>query len=188
MNSGIRNVIWIQCIVKVLIIKLQSANTAETRQYKKASKALLVLIPLLGITYLVVWIGPASGVSSQLFDVLRAFLISTQVVCHFSIFCKMKLFFSDNIWKTFFPISFKIRYFIGQSNNPKKFGIRLQGFSVSLLYCFLNSEVKQALYHRLSIWREKRNIGNDTQMDYRKHRNGLSKEYSSPRSRTESIR
>lgn len=64
----------------MLIIKLRSANTAETRQYKKASKALLVLIPLLGITYLVVWIGPENGVSSQMFDVLRAFLISTQVI------------------------------------------------------------------------------------------------------------
>lgn len=58
---------------------MRTANTAETRQYKKASKALLVLIPLLGITYLVVWIGPENGVSSQMFDVLRAFLISTQV-------------------------------------------------------------------------------------------------------------
>lgn len=64
----------------MLIIKLRSANTAETRQYKKASKALVVLIPLLGITYLVVWIGPEDGVSSQMFDSLRAFLISTQVI------------------------------------------------------------------------------------------------------------
>lgn len=69
-----------------------------------------------------------------------------------------------------------------------RFYLLWQGFSVSLLYCFLNSEVKQALRHRIAIWRERRNIGNDTQMDYRKHRNGLSKEYSSPRSRTESIR
>lgn len=64
----------------------------------------------------------------------------------------------------------------------------VQGFAVSLLYCFLSSEVKQAICHRLAIWREKRNIGNDSHMDYRKHRNGLSKDYSSARSRTESIR
>lgn len=64
----------------MLVIKLRSANTAETRQYKKSLKALLVLIPLLGITYLVVLIGPANGVTSQLFYVLQAFLISTQVI------------------------------------------------------------------------------------------------------------
>lgn len=64
---------------QVLITKLRSANTVETRQYRKASKALLVLIPLLGITYLVVLAGPDEGVGSQIFIVSRAFLLSTQV-------------------------------------------------------------------------------------------------------------
>lgn len=52
----------------------------ETRQYRKASKALLVLIPLLGITYLVVLAGPNEGVGSYIFVVARAFLLSTQVM------------------------------------------------------------------------------------------------------------
>lgn len=64
---------------QVLITKLRSANTVETRQYRKASKALLVLIPLLGITYLVVLAGPNEGVGSYIFVVARAFLLSTQV-------------------------------------------------------------------------------------------------------------
>jgi corticotropin releasing hormone receptor 1 len=64
---------------QVLITKLRSANTIETRQYRKASKALLVLIPLLGITYLVVITGPESGVFSNIFAVIRATLLSTQV-------------------------------------------------------------------------------------------------------------
>uniref|UniRef100_A0A336K2T2 Diuretic hormone receptor n=1 Tax=Culicoides sonorensis TaxID=179676 RepID=A0A336K2T2_CULSO len=83
-------IMWV--VYKVLITKLRSANTAETRQYRKASKALLVLIPLLGITYLVVMTGPTDGVMRSIFDVCRAFLLSTQ------------------------------------------------GFSVSLFFCFLNSE------------------------------------------------
>lgn len=64
---------------QVLITKLRSANTVETRQYRKASKALLVLIPLLGITYLVVLAGPTDGVGKNIFVVARAFLLSTQV-------------------------------------------------------------------------------------------------------------
>lgn len=63
----------------MLITKLRSANTVETRQYRKASKALLVLIPLLGITYLVLLYGPNEGVGNYIFVVARAFLLSTQV-------------------------------------------------------------------------------------------------------------
>ena len=64
---------------QVLITKLRSANSAETRQYHKASKALLVLIPLLGITYLVLLYAPSDGFLRHAFAFLRACLISTQV-------------------------------------------------------------------------------------------------------------
>lgn len=64
---------------QVLITKLRSANTVETRQYRKASKALLVLIPLLGITYLIVLLGPDEGLESHIFAYLRAISLSSQV-------------------------------------------------------------------------------------------------------------
>uniref|UniRef100_A0A1B0GFQ1 G-protein coupled receptors family 2 profile 2 domain-containing protein n=1 Tax=Glossina morsitans morsitans TaxID=37546 RepID=A0A1B0GFQ1_GLOMM len=67
----------------VLITKLRSANTVETRQYRKAAKALLVLIPLFGITYLVVLAGPnEGGIMSHMFAILRSVLLSTQVSCN----------------------------------------------------------------------------------------------------------
>lgn len=69
----------------MLITKLRSANTVETRQYRKAAKALLVLIPLFGITYLVVLAGPSeSGLMGHMFAVLRAVLLSTQASCQLS--------------------------------------------------------------------------------------------------------
>uniref|UniRef100_A0A1B0A4Q4 G-protein coupled receptors family 2 profile 2 domain-containing protein n=1 Tax=Glossina pallidipes TaxID=7398 RepID=A0A1B0A4Q4_GLOPL len=73
------NLIFLVRIMWVLITKLRSANTLETRQYRKAAKALLVLIPLFGITYLLVLVGPEQGVSRNLFEIIRAFLISTQI-------------------------------------------------------------------------------------------------------------
>ncbi|XP_033254426.1 diuretic hormone receptor-like, partial [Drosophila miranda] len=39
---------------------------------------LLVLIPLFGITYLLVLTGPEQGISRNLFEAIRAFLISIQ--------------------------------------------------------------------------------------------------------------
>ncbi|XP_026320489.1 diuretic hormone receptor isoform X1 [Hyposmocoma kahamanoa] len=73
------NLFFLIRIMWVLITKLRSANTLETEQYRKATKALLVLIPLLGITNLLVLCGP-SGDSwfAQAFDYSRAILLSTQ--------------------------------------------------------------------------------------------------------------
>lgn len=137
------NLIFLLRIMWVLITKLRSANTLETRQYRKASKALLVLIPLLGITYLIVIYGPEEGgVGSHIFAVTRAILLSTQ------------------------------------------------GFVVSLLYCFLNSEVRQTLRHHFYRWRDERNIlrpGGAGKAANNHRRPTISKDYS-PRSRTESIR
>ncbi|KAI8420177.1 hypothetical protein MSG28_008738 [Choristoneura fumiferana] len=63
----------------VLITKLRSANTLETEQYRKATKALLVLIPLLGITNLLVLCGPSDDSwFADAFDYTRALMLSTQ--------------------------------------------------------------------------------------------------------------
>ncbi|XP_055383270.1 diuretic hormone receptor-like isoform X2 [Condylostylus longicornis] len=134
----ILNLIFLIRIMWVLITKLRSANTQETRQYRKASKALLVLIPLLGITYLLVLEGPSHGLESHIFNAVQALLISTQ------------------------------------------------GLSVSVFFCFLNSEVRQALRHKLEIWHDARNISTGSSTRNRS-RYKLSKDYS-PRSRTESLR
>ncbi|GAB0096162.1 diuretic hormone receptor [Sergentomyia squamirostris] len=105
------NCIFLSRVMWVLITKLRSATTVETRQYRKASKALLVLTPLLGITYLVVLAGPNDDtVASYIFAIVRSLLLSTQ------------------------------------------------GLSVSLLYCFLNFEVRLALRNRFARWKDQRNI------------------------------
>lgn len=67
----------------MLIIKLRSANTAETRQYKTATKALLVLIPLLGISYIMLLHGPEDEVGGQMITILQAIFIPTQVGLYF---------------------------------------------------------------------------------------------------------
>lgn len=72
------NLIFLFVIMWVLITKLRSAQTVETQQYRKAAKALLVLIPLLGITYVLLMDGPHEGVSGNIYGSVRAILISTQ--------------------------------------------------------------------------------------------------------------
>lgn len=65
--------------LQVLITKLRSANNVETQQYRKAAKALLVLIPLLGITYILFIVGPTEGQYAVIYSYIRALLLSTQV-------------------------------------------------------------------------------------------------------------
>ncbi|KAK2580795.1 hypothetical protein KPH14_011529 [Odynerus spinipes] len=72
------NVIFLFMIMWVLITKLWSANNAETQQYRKASKALLVLIPLLGVTYVLFIAGPTEGQAANAFSYTRTVLLSSQ--------------------------------------------------------------------------------------------------------------
>ncbi|XP_046679016.1 diuretic hormone receptor-like [Homalodisca vitripennis] len=127
------NLLFLVRIMWVLITKLRSANNAETQQYRKASKALIVLIPLLGITYILVIVGPTQGVPANIYAFLRAILLSTQ------------------------------------------------GFAVALFYCFLNSEVRNTMRHRLERWKESRDLGAGGR------RFTYTKDWS-PNTRTESIR
>ena len=64
-------------IIQVLITKLRSATSPETQQSRKAAKALVVLMPLLGITYVFILTGPRN---EPTYDHIRALLISTQVI------------------------------------------------------------------------------------------------------------
>ncbi|KAI5635112.1 7 transmembrane receptor (Secretin family) domain-containing protein [Phthorimaea operculella] len=73
------NLFFLIRIMWVLITKLRSANTLETEQYRKATKALLVLIPLLGITNLLVLCGPSDDSwFAHAFEYTRALMLSTQ--------------------------------------------------------------------------------------------------------------
>ncbi|XP_066954996.1 diuretic hormone receptor-like [Macrobrachium rosenbergii] len=66
------NIIFLLRIMWVLITKLRSANNVETQRYWKATKALLVLIPLLGLTYMLLIILPKE------LEHVQAILLSTQ--------------------------------------------------------------------------------------------------------------
>ncbi|XP_055935778.1 diuretic hormone receptor-like [Argiope bruennichi] len=73
------NIFFMCKIMWVLITKLRIATSAESKQYRKAAKALLVLIPLLGTTYMLVIVTPSHRTARVIFSYLQAVLLSTQV-------------------------------------------------------------------------------------------------------------
>lgn len=105
------NIYFLAKIMWVLITKLRAATSVESQQYRKASKALLVLIPLLGITYVVLIVTPSHRMARILFAYFQATLLSTQ------------------------------------------------GFTVAVLYCFLNGEVRNSLRHYMTRRQIQKTIG-----------------------------
>ncbi|XP_013791145.1 diuretic hormone receptor-like, partial [Limulus polyphemus] len=81
------NIFFLARIMWVLISKLRSATTVEQKQYRKASKALLVLIPLLGVTYILVIATPNHRTARIVFTYLQATLLSTQGLTVAVLYC-----------------------------------------------------------------------------------------------------
>ncbi|XP_042149737.1 diuretic hormone receptor [Ixodes scapularis] len=102
------NIFFLSQIMWVLITKLRAATSVESQQYRKAAKALLVLIPLLGVSYILVIWTPQHKTAKVIFTYVQITLFSTQ------------------------------------------------GFTVAVLYCFLNGEVRNSVRHHLERWKTMR--------------------------------
>lgn len=73
------NIIFLSTIVWVLITKLRASHSLETRQYRKAVKATIILFPLLGITYVLFIIPPSNHPQVKIvFKYINAVLQSFQ--------------------------------------------------------------------------------------------------------------
>ncbi|RUS72066.1 hypothetical protein EGW08_020171 [Elysia chlorotica] len=82
------NVFFITAIIWVLVTKLRASNTLETRQSRKATKATVVLFPLLGVTYIFFLKTPiqSKGVHAT-FNYVNAILQSFQGLFVAIIYC-----------------------------------------------------------------------------------------------------
>ncbi|KAF3858137.1 hypothetical protein F7725_011338 [Dissostichus mawsoni] len=78
-NLGNKTLFSSSTIVRILMTKLRASTTSETIQYRKAVKATLVLLPLLGITYMLFFVNPGEDDISQIvFVYFNSFLQSFQ--------------------------------------------------------------------------------------------------------------
>uniref|UniRef100_A0A8C4QX69 Corticotropin releasing hormone receptor 2 n=2 Tax=Eptatretus burgeri TaxID=7764 RepID=A0A8C4QX69_EPTBU len=98
-------------IVRILMTKLRASTTSETIQYRKAVKATMVLLPLLGINHLLFFINPGEDLTSQVVFVYFNSILQS-----------------------------------------------LQGFFVSVFYCFLNGEVRSAVRKRWHLWQDEHRL------------------------------
>ncbi|XP_059165535.1 corticotropin-releasing factor receptor 2-like [Physella acuta] len=113
------NVFFIVTIIWILVTKLRASNTLETRQSRKALKAIVVLLPLLGLGYV--------------------------------------LFLEPPVQNEILVIIFKYINAVLQS---------LQGFFVTIFYCFLNGEVRVLLRQKISALQDSRTLSRYTKSSF----------------------
>lgn len=82
------NLFFLLNIVRVLITKLKVTHQAESSLYMKAVRATLILVPLLGIQFVLLPYKPAGRVLSEIYDYVMHILMHYQVslnwVCSFT--------------------------------------------------------------------------------------------------------
>lgn len=108
------NIFFLCKIMWLLIIKLRTCqqhhNSTESKQYRKLAKALSVLIPLLGVGYMLLLVTPTHPTLRVIFKCLQAGLVSTQ------------------------------------------------GFTVAVLYCFFNGEVRNSVKNHFTRFQMRRTL------------------------------
>ncbi|ESP01186.1 hypothetical protein LOTGIDRAFT_172709 [Lottia gigantea] len=86
--SLIVNLLFLVNILRILVSKLRAFNTNESHQNRRAVRAVLILIPLLGLQYLVIPFRPDHDPQAMhIFKLISAFLTSYQGVFVAVIFC-----------------------------------------------------------------------------------------------------
>ncbi|MED6294931.1 hypothetical protein CHARACLAT_026101 [Characodon lateralis] len=81
------NLFFLLNIVRVLITKLKVTHQAESSLYMKAVRATLILVPLLGIEFVLLPYKPEGRVSSEIYDYIMHILMHYQGLLVATIFC-----------------------------------------------------------------------------------------------------
>ncbi|KAL5007388.1 hypothetical protein ScPMuIL_016194 [Solemya velum] len=82
------NLIFLFNILRILLSKLRAVNTNETQQTRRTVKAILILIPLLGLQYIAIPFRPPEGThSAYIYDMISAFVVAFQGMFVALIFC-----------------------------------------------------------------------------------------------------
>ncbi|XP_023667535.1 calcitonin gene-related peptide type 1 receptor isoform X3 [Paramormyrops kingsleyae] len=81
------NLFFLLNIVRVLVTKLRDTHRAESNMYMKAVRATLILVPLLGIQFVIIPWRPENRLAGEVFDYIMHILMNYQGLLVATIFC-----------------------------------------------------------------------------------------------------
>lgn len=73
------NFFFLLNIVRVLVTKLRDTHRAESNMYMKAVRATLILVPLLGIQFVIIPWRPENRLAGEIYDYIMHILMHYQV-------------------------------------------------------------------------------------------------------------
>lgn len=73
------NLFFLLNIVRVLVMKLKDTHRAESNMYMKAVRATLILVPLLGIQFVIIPWRPENRLAGEVYDYIMHILLHYQV-------------------------------------------------------------------------------------------------------------
>ncbi|KAM3858431.1 calcitonin gene-related peptide type 1 receptor [Diretmus argenteus] len=81
------NLFFLLNIVRVLVTKLRDTHRAESNMYMKAVRATLILVPLLGIQFIIIPWSPENRLAGEVYDYIMHILMHYQGLLVATIFC-----------------------------------------------------------------------------------------------------
>ncbi|XP_064410865.1 calcitonin gene-related peptide type 1 receptor [Latimeria chalumnae] len=81
------NLFFLLNIVRVLVTKLRDTHRAESNMYMKAVRATLILVPLLGIQFVIIPWRPENRLAGEIYDYIMHILMHYQGLLVSTIFC-----------------------------------------------------------------------------------------------------
>ncbi|XP_050993509.1 calcitonin gene-related peptide type 1 receptor [Labeo rohita] len=81
------NLFFLLNIVRVLVTKLRDTHRAESNMYMKAVRATLILVPLLGIQFVIIPWRPENRLAGEIYDYIMHILMHYQGLLVATIFC-----------------------------------------------------------------------------------------------------
>lgn len=76
------NLFFLLNIIRVLVTKLRDTHRAESNMYMKAVRATLILVPLLGIQFVIFPWRPENRVAGEVYEYVMHILMHYQVQSH----------------------------------------------------------------------------------------------------------
>lgn len=121
-------------IMRILLSKLRSVHSNETMQTRRAVRATLILIPLLGLQYIAIPFKPPPGSDGEyIYSMISAFLVSFQGVFVALVFC----FFNGEVIKCFKKEWHRHRL---SSSRSYRDSVRQNGESKSMMKSYVDTK------------------------------------------------